>query len=136
MSNSNSWGLSWLFGNSAPVPEQTIDLEQVRLALQEKAAILVDVRELNEHETHAVPGSICMPLSWLRELRSKQPLVPYLPADTTLFAHCVKGIRSQAAVEIFTRFEYHAISLPQGVDALIAAGLGLANQPNQSGNAP
>ena len=79
-------------------PQHTKDpLDKVKQQVNEKKAVLVDVREPSEWDKGHVDGAILVPLGELAK-KSKDPafvaeLEKKLPKDTTVYCHCAKGKR-------------------------------------------
>jgi hydroxyacylglutathione hydrolase len=69
------------------------DTRQLRRALKEGAAVL-DIRGAAEHESARIPGSVNIPLGYLRDSLAE------LPAGRPLFVHCESGSRSAVAVSV------------------------------------
>ncbi len=103
------------------------DLNEARKQIAASEAVLVDVREHAEWNAGHVDGAISLPLSILKTLADARPLEQVLPRDKVIITHCMKGIRSEAAVDILKRFGYHAYSLTLNANDLIAAGFGEQN---------
>jgi rhodanese-related sulfurtransferase len=62
--------------------------------------IILDVREVDEVQKGAIPGTINIPVSELRE-RLKE-----LPKDKEIIAHCVAGVRAEMAYNILREAGY------------------------------
>lgn len=120
-SENNSW-LSSIFGG-AKAPSDG-DLTVAKEQISAGKAVLVDVREQNEWDAGHVEGAILLPLSILKSLSDPTPISQAIPKDKVIYAHCVKGKRSAAAVEILSKFGFKAVSLSQNANDLIAAGFG------------
>jgi rhodanese-related sulfurtransferase len=100
------------------------DLQHSLEALRRGEAVLVDVREASEWEQGHVPGALLLPLSRLQTPAEHKSIQAMLPQEKMIVAHCIKGKRSLAAVEILNRWGYQAVSLPQNAQELISAGFG------------
>jgi len=68
-------------------------------------AMVLDVREPNERESGAIPGSINIPLG---ELRGR---LGELPKGTLILAHCASGQRSYNACRVLTQNGYQCRNL-------------------------
>jgi rhodanese-related sulfurtransferase len=75
---------------------------------------LLDVRQLWEHETAALPGSVLIPLEELPHRTAEiQP-----PPGTAVVVYCHHGIRSRSAAALLQRLGHTAVaSLAGGIDA-------------------
>ncbi|MEQ1903522.1 MAG: rhodanese-like domain-containing protein [Pirellulaceae bacterium] len=111
-------------GSAPPSSALPSDVNVARKQIADGEAVLVDVREQREWDAGHVDGAISLPLSVLKTLVDARPLEQVLPRDRVIITHCMKGIRSEAAVEILKRFGYHAYSLTLNANDLIAAGFG------------
>jgi phage shock protein E len=111
-------------GSAPPSSALPGDVNVARKQVADGEAVLVDVREQREWDAGHVDGAISLPLSVLKTLVDARPLEQVLPRDRVIITHCMKGIRSEAAVEILKRFGYHAYSLTLNANDLIAAGFG------------
>ncbi len=69
---------------------------------QQEGAVLIDVRNMEEHKEKAIKGSICIPLE---ELGQRLP-EEYPDLGQVLIFYCSKGIRSQSAVETARKLGY------------------------------
>jgi rhodanese-related sulfurtransferase len=106
-----------------------IDAATASQWLSSGAAVLVDVREPDEHARESITGSRLAPLSRL------DPTA--FPADgaTKLVVHCKGGVRSaQAAARLVSARGTDVYSLRGGIDAWKAAGL--PTQVNRSAPMP
>lgn len=68
-----------------------IDAEQLVPLLDEKEAIVLDVRGVAEYESGHLPGALNIPHTRLADRLQE------IPRDTPLFVHCQSGVRSAAA---------------------------------------
>jgi rhodanese-related sulfurtransferase len=76
--------------------------------------VLVDVRQLWEHETAALPGSVWIPLDELTERVDEVEA----PDGATVVAYCHHGVRSLSAAVILTQHGLgDVVSLRGGIDA-------------------
>ena len=97
-------------------------LAEVRQAIADQKAVLVDVREKREWDAGHVEGAVFLPLSQLQGKLQADDLKAMLPADKTIYTHCVVGKRSLTAAEILEKHGYKAESLKAGYKELIGAG--------------
>jgi rhodanese-related sulfurtransferase len=99
-----------------------IDPFEAKELLDQKKAIIVDVREESEYQEERILGAIHLPLSTL-DIKDFQAL-PLTP-EQTLIIHCRSGMRS-ARVCVFlkeTLFAVPALNLNGGILSWQQAGL-------------
>lgn len=102
---------------SAP---QSLQPGQVEQLLNERSALLVDVREVEEFEFEHIPGSLLMPLSTIDHWRFPRCL--QIPVITV----CQIGKRSaEAAARLREDGVTNVAHLEGGINAWKAAGLDL-----------
>lgn len=95
--------------------EYEIDVATLAVRLRAgEPTMLLDVRELWEHEIAALPGSLLVPLGDVpRRAGEVEP-----PAGTLLVVYCHHGLRSlQATMLLRSRGIADAVSLAGGIDA-------------------
>jgi len=89
-------------------------------------AVLVDIRELDEHERERIPGARHHALSKL-DIAS-----PAWPGDDVLIFHCKAGARTQAnAPRLAAAAGCEAFVLEGGIEAWKKLGLPIERQPKQ-----
>ncbi len=88
-------------------------------ALIGEGALLVDIREADEHAREHIAGARCVPLSQL------QAGTATLPASSCVVFHCASGMRTQANAALLERCRggARAIVLDGGLQAWKNAGL-------------
>lgn len=96
-----------------------VPLEDIKKAVAEGKAVIVDVREKAEWDEGHLKGAILVPLSTLKSV-NKAP--DDLPKDKPLYVHCVAGVRSLTASEILNKIGYDARALKPGYEALKKEG--------------
>jgi rhodanese-related sulfurtransferase/molybdopterin-guanine dinucleotide biosynthesis protein A len=106
-----------------PVPE--IDVHELAAA-REAGAVLIDVREPNEHEEARVPGAVLIPLGQVPDR------VEEIPADGTVYVICARGGRSAKAVEHLRARGIDAVNVAGGTIGWIDAGLPTDSGPLRS----
>ena len=95
------------------VREWTVEQLSRKLADGE-AVVLLDVRQPEEHETAALPGSVLIPLS---ELFTRSGEIE-VPDGARLVVYCHHGVRSRSAAAILEQFGFRdVVSLAGGIDA-------------------
>lgn len=104
--------------DTTSMPRSILPAEAARL-MRDEGAVLVDVRESDEHALIRIPGARNLPLS-----RMEQVALAVTPGTTVLF-HCRTGARTEAnAVRLLARLPgCHVCFIEGGIDAWHAAGL-------------
>jgi rhodanese-related sulfurtransferase len=89
-------------------------------ALLEQGALLVDVRDADEHARERIPGACCIPLAQL----ASSPQLRAAGGNTVLF-HCRRGMRTRANAEALDAAAAgrEACMVDGGIDAWKRAGL-------------
>jgi len=115
--------------------EHTKDpLDKVKKQVEDKKALLVDVREQEEWDKGHVDGAVLVPLGDLAK-RAKDPefvaeLEKKLPKDKTVYCHCARGQRALRAAEVFEKLGYKDVRpLKPGYQELLKAGFLKAETP-------
>ena len=112
-----------------PEPE----LADVKKALSENKALLIDVREKLEWDSGHLNQAALVPLSDLKAAPDKAPVVTAtgsdlklnlaaLPKDKPVYIHCKSGKRAVMASELLKAQGYDVHPLKQGYDELKEAG--------------
>ena len=110
------------FGPAAPAAEPTTDsLAEIKQAVEEGKAVLVDVREKKEWEAGHIEGAIFLPLSAVKDGLAAAELKP-LPKDKILYVHCVVGKRALAAGEALEAKKYKIRVMKPGYKEMVLAG--------------
>lgn len=105
------------------VKENTKDsLETVKKNVNEKKAVLVDVREKKEWDEGHIEGSVFLPLSALNKGMKKEELAKILPKDRILYTFCVVGKRAITAGTMVEKHGYEVRALKPGYKELVKAG--------------
>jgi rhodanese-related sulfurtransferase len=119
-----SLGTSLCFAQrGGPDLEHTKDsLEKVKELVDEKKAILVDVRELIEWDAGHVEGAVLVPWRELQDKFDEAKLREKLPKDTIIYTYCAVGYRSIRAGKIIAKYQYEVRPLKPGYEELVKAG--------------
>jgi len=103
--------------------ERTKDtLATVKKNVEEKKAVLVDVREQSEWDDGHIADAVFLPITELQKGISKEALAKRLPKDRILYTHCVVGKRSLTAADILAKSGYEVRPLKEGYKDLLKAG--------------
>lgn len=95
--------------------------DAIQAALKEKAAVLLDVRELSEWEEGHLKSARHFPLSVLKE-SSAEDVERALPKMPRVYVHCRSGGRALRAAGLLKKLGYDARPLKAGVEELRKAG--------------
>jgi len=91
-----------------------MDLEQVKHDIENKKAILIDVREQNEWDKSHLSSAKLVPLSSLDE----GEIPSDLPNDKILYLYCQRGGRAKIASNILNEEGFNSIPLKDSFDEL------------------
>ena len=115
--------LSLLTSRLALSAEHTKDtLPTVKKNVEDRKAVLVDVREQSEWDAGHIDSAIFLPLSELKNGVDKEKLAGKLPKEKIVYTHCVVGKRSVAAANILEKLGYDVRPLKPGYKELLDAG--------------
>ncbi|MCW8084195.1 rhodanese family protein [Sabulicella glaciei] len=95
--------------------------------LREGKAMLVDVREADEHARERIPGATCLPLSSLDETTLEAE------DDTTILFHCRSGARTTGSSSRLSAMAgtHQAFAIQGGLEAWRRAGLPMIQDRGQ-----
>lgn len=103
--------------------EHTKDsLEKVKELVEQKKAILVDVRDLVEWNAGHVQGAVLLPWRDLQDKLDEKMIREKLPKDTIVYTYCAVGYRSLRAGKILAKYKYDVRPLKPGYEELVKAG--------------
>jgi len=103
--------------------EHTKDsLEKVKELVEQKKAILVDVRELVEWNAGHVQGAVFLPWRDLQDKLDEKMIREKVPKDIIVYTYCAVGYRSLRAGKILAKHKYDVRPLKPGYDELVKAG--------------
>jgi rhodanese-related sulfurtransferase len=97
-------------------------LESVKQNIDQKKAVLVDVREEKEWNEGRIAGAILLPLSELKDPSKAESLLARLPRVGMIYTHCRSGVRSLAAGKILAEYGLDVRPLRPGYEELLEAG--------------
>ena len=90
--------------------EMTVD-EFKKIRAAGTPHLLIDVREVSEHETSRIDGSLLIPLGLLPQR------LDLVPTDRMVVVHCAVGGRSARATQMLRAKGYDAHNLEGGIEA-------------------
>lgn len=109
--------------------EHTRDtLETVKKAVDEKKAILVDVRTPEEWDEGHVKDAVSVPLVRLENNPAADDVEKLLRKDKTVYIYCRSGRRALLAGELLEKYGYKVKVLKPGYKVLIEAGFPKADK--------
>lgn len=116
-------------GTFVVAAEPTKDsLEKVKKNLEDKKAVLLDVRERDEWDDGHLELAIHLPLSQIEKGISAKELEKLAPKDAIIYLHCAAGARSLQAAELLEKHERDLRPLKPGYSAILKAGFKKADK--------
>jgi rhodanese-related sulfurtransferase len=113
----------------AAAQEHTKDTaDQVKKAIADKKAVLIDVREQDEWDEGHLKDASLLPLSKIRAGVKKDEIDKLVPKGSIVYLHCKAGGRCLTAAESLKKQGYDARPLKDGYDALLKAGFPKADK--------
>jgi len=103
-------------------------LETVKKYIEDKKAVLVDVRELDEWNSGHVDGAIFAPLTKIADDKEAPGVKKKLPKDKILYFHCKSGGRCRIAADLLKDEGFDIRPLKPGYQELIEAGFEKAKE--------
>lgn len=100
----------------------TDSLETIKKNIDEKKAVLIDVRELNEWNDGHLKVASHFALKKIREEFNQAEFDKIAPADKIVYLHCASGFRSIEAAAALEGRHKDLRPLRQGYKALLKAG--------------
>jgi phage shock protein E len=114
--------------NDEPREHTTDTLETIRGRIEEKKAVLVDVRDLVEWNAGHIQGAKHLPWRELQEKLKEDDVAKKISKDLIIYTHCAVGYRSLRAAKILKKYGYDVRALKPGYEELVKAGF-----PSQKG---
>jgi rhodanese-related sulfurtransferase len=109
--------------------EHTKDtLPTVKKNVEDKKALIVDVREQSEWDAGHLDGAVLLPLSELKNGVDKEKLAGKLPKEKIVYTHCKSGGRCVSAAEVLQKLGYDVRPLKPGYEELLNAGFKQASK--------
>lgn len=113
--------------------EHTKDtLETVRENIDQKKAVLIDVRDLVEWNAGHIRGAVLLPWRDLQDKLTEEQVKEKLEKQTKdkiLYTHCAVGYRSLRAAKILKKYGYEVRALKPGYEELVKAGFESEKEP-------
>ena len=107
----------------ASAAEHTKDsLDQVKKALADDKAVLIDVREVDEWKEGHLKDATNLPLSELSKALKSGEVAKKYPKTKIVYTHCAAGGRCLNAAEDLKKAGYDVRPLSQGYDELLRNG--------------
>ena len=101
----------------------TVDpLEVIKSRVENKSAVLLDVREQAEWDAGHLADAQFIPLSQLKESSSFDVAIAPLPKDRPIYVHCRSGGRVLMFADLLAGKGYDIRPLKAGYDTLVQAG--------------
>lgn len=111
------------FAGAASAAEHTKDpVAEIKKALADGKAVLVDVREQSEWDDGHLKGAILLPLSTLNAGTSDDEITKRVPKGKVVYCHCAAGGRCLKAADALKKLGYDVRPLKPGYRALLREG--------------
>jgi rhodanese-related sulfurtransferase len=117
--------LAALAGSTAAAEHTKDTPADVKKAIKDKKAILLDVREQSEWDEGHLKDAKLLPLSKLKKADAKDL---DLPKDKVIYTHCRAGSRSLQAAELLQKLGFDVRALKPGYKDLLDAGFPQADK--------
>ena len=102
--------------------------DEVKKAVAEGKAVLLDVREKSEWDEGHLKDTKLLPLSALRREPKAADVAKIVPKDKVVYTFCRAGVRSVQAAEVLKQLGYDARALKPGYADLLKAGFAPAKK--------
>lgn len=107
----------------APAADHTKDTpEEVKKALADGKAVLLDVREKDEWDAGHLKDAKLLPLSTLKGGAKAEDVAKVAPKDKIVYCHCGSGVRCLKAADELKNLGYDVRPLKPGYKDLLKAG--------------
>lgn len=104
----------------------TDSLDVVKQQIQEKKALLVDVRDQAEWDRGHLEGALLVPFRKLQKGMTQADVEKVLPKNQIIYTHCAVGARSLGAAGVLKDYGYDVRPLQQGYKELVKEGFPVA----------
>jgi ubiquinone/menaquinone biosynthesis C-methylase UbiE/rhodanese-related sulfurtransferase len=99
-------------------------IEDVKSALADKTATILDIREQAEWDAGHLANSTLVPLSKIKTMADDaEKLGEFFPKDQIIYLHCKAGGRTLKTAELLKSHDYDIRPLAWGFDRLVEEGL-------------
>lgn len=115
-------GLSSLISPARAVDHTKDTLEEVKKAIADEKAVLLDVREKSEWDDGHLKDAKFLPLSALTGDPKPEDVAKVVPKGKIVYCHCGSGKRSLKAAEVLMKLGYDVRPLKSGYADLLKAG--------------
>jgi phage shock protein E len=103
--------------------EHTNDtLAQVKENIENKQAVLVDVRELIEWNAGHVKGAVHLPFRELQDKYDESKVRKDIPKGSIVYTYCVVGMRALKSAKYIEKSGYEVRPLKPGFEELVKFG--------------
>src|SRR3954468_21192334 len=96
--------------------------EEVKKALADGKAVLLDVREKDEWDAGHLKDAKLLPLSTLKGGAKAEDVAKVAPKDKVVYCHCGSGVRCLKAADELKKLGYDVWPLKPGYRDLLKAG--------------
>ncbi len=103
--------------------------EEVKKALTDGKAVLLDVREKSEWDDGHLKDAKLLPLSILKGGAKAEDVAKVAPKDKIIYCHCGSGVRCLKAADELKKLGYDVRPLKSGYKDLLKAGFAQAEPP-------
>ena len=103
--------------------------EEVKKAIANGKAVLLDVREKSEWDDGHLKDAKLLPLSVLKDGAKAEDVARVAPKDKIVYLHCGSGVRSLKAADELKKLGYDVRPLKPGYKDLLKAGFEPAEPP-------
>ncbi len=124
------FGLTWFAQADEPLTHTKDTPAEVKKNLQEKKAVLIDVRSLEEWNDGHLKDAVSIPIKDL-EKKIDETKLKELAKDKIVYTHCAAGGRALKAGEILKKQGYDVRPLKMGYEDLIKEGFTKDEKPEQ-----
>jgi len=104
------------------IEPSTDSLETIKKNIDDKKAVLIDVRELNEWSDGHLKDASHLALKKIRDEFNQAEFDKLAPADKIVYLHCASGFRCMEAAKALAGRHKDLRPLKQGYKALLKAG--------------
>ncbi|PHS04394.1 MAG: rhodanese [Blastopirellula sp.] len=94
---------------TSPVAAQ--DLKEIKKKVDQKKAILIDVREKAEWDKSHYADARLIPYSKIMNAKEAQKIAKALPKDKEIYCHCMVGKRAERAANILKKYGVKIVPL-------------------------